>query len=190
MTRSEKLEKTYDVGIVLGGGMIQIDKDFNRLIYRNNLDRILQAIDLYKEGRIKKILISSAAGTLYERYQNESTLLKPFLLKIGIPAQDILIDSLSDNTRQNALNSSKILNKQFPGGKFLLITSALHMRRSVGCFNKVNVHTTPYATNKITGERKYYFDYLFIPNNDALNSWSALAHEFFGYVIYAVMGYL
>ena len=190
MTPKEKLAQSYDVGIVLGGGMIQIDKKLNRLIFRNNVDRIMQAVDLYKEGRIKKILISSAAGTLFERYQNESKLMKPFLVRIGIPAEDILIDTLSDNTRQNAVQCAKILKKDFPGGKYLLITSAFHLRRANGCFRKVGLNVTPYATNKITGIRKYYFDYLFIPNLEALNNWNSLTHEVFGYIVYAVMGYV
>ena len=189
MTPTEKLQ-TYDAGIVLGGGMVQIDKKLNRVIYRNNIDRIMQAIDLYKAGKIKKILISSASGTLFERFQNESKILKPFLVRIGIPENDILIDTLSDNTRQNAVQSARILNKEFPKGKFLLITSAMHMRRAIGCFKKVGISPDLYPTNKVSGERKFYFDFMFIPNLEALNGWSGLAHEVFGYVIYAVMGYV
>ncbi len=190
MTPTEKLDKSYDVGIVLGGGMVQIDKGLNRIIFRTNTDRILQALALYKEGRIKKIMVSSGSGTLFDRYQNESLLLKKYLIMIGVPQQDIITDSLSDNTRQNAVESSKILRKEFPNGKYLLITSAIHMRRAMACFREVKLEPTPFATNKITGPRKFYFDVLFIPNIDALNAWSALAHEVFGYLIYAVMGYI
>jgi uncharacterized SAM-binding protein YcdF (DUF218 family) len=181
---------TYDVGIVLGGGMATYDNEYKRIIFWSNTDRILQAVDLYKEGKIKKILISSASGRLFEREQNESRILKPYLIRIGIPEQDIIIDTLSDNTRQNALESKKVLSKEYPGGKYLLITSAIHMRRAIGCFRGVGLAVTPYPTNKIAGHRKYYFDHLFIPNIDALGLWSTLAHEVFGYIIYAAMGYL
>ena len=190
ITPNERLSKSYDAGIVLGGGMVTIDKKNNRITFRNNTDRILQAIALYKEGRIKKILISSGSGRLVERYQNEARILKPYLIEIGIPENDILTDTVSNNTRQNAEESANILNKEFPKGKFLLITSAEHMRRAMGCFRKVGLNVTAYATNVETGPRKYYLDTLFIPNIEALGGWSNLAHEVFGYVIYAIIGYI
>jgi len=49
---------------------------------------------------------------------------------------------------------------------------------------------TPYATGKIAGERRFNFDYLFIPSQDIFTAWNALAHEVLGYLVYAVMGYL
>ncbi len=182
--------QTYEVGIVLGGGMVTYAKKYDRLIFRKNTDRVLQAVDLYRAGKIKKILISSGSGRIFDKFQNEARLLKPFLLRIGIPEEDILIDTLSDNTRQNALESAKILKKEKIKGKYLLITSAIHMRRAIGCFKKVGIIATPYSTDKLVGDRKFYFDYLFIPNIDVLNNWSAFTHEIFGYLIYAVMGYL
>ena len=190
ITPDERLSKSYDVGIVLGGGMVTIDKRYNRITFRTNTDRVLQAIALYKEGRIKKILLSSGSGKLVERYQNEARILKPYLVEIGIPETDILTDTLSNNTRQNALESAKILNKNYPKGKFLLITSAEHMRRAMGCFRKVGLDVTSYPTNVQTGPRKYYFDTLFIPNIEALGEWSGLTHEIFGYISYAIMGYI
>jgi uncharacterized SAM-binding protein YcdF (DUF218 family) len=190
ITPDDRLSKSYDVGVVLGGGMVTIDTKNKRITFRNNTDRILQAIALYKEGRIKKMLLSSGSGSLVEKYQNEARIIKPYLIEIGIPEKDILTDTLSNNTRQNAVESAKILSKEYPKGKFLLITSAMHMRRAMGCFRKVGLDVSAYATNVETGPRKYYFDTLFIPNIEALGAWSGLSHEVFGYLSYAIMGYI
>lgn len=56
ITQDKELAVSYDAGIVLGGGMITIDSDVNRLTFRNNVDRILQAVSLYKTGKIKKMI--------------------------------------------------------------------------------------------------------------------------------------
>src|SRR5271157_3768111 len=47
VTPDKNLAK-YDVGIVLGGGMVTNDVENNRLTFRNNTDRILQGVSLYK----------------------------------------------------------------------------------------------------------------------------------------------
>lgn len=190
VTSNSELARSYDVGIVLGGGMITIDKQYDRLTFRNNVDRILQAVSLYKEGRIKKMLISSGSGSLVYRDMLESSLLKKYLITIGIPDSAMIIDSLSDNTHQNAINSAILLKKYAPGGKYLLITSSVHMRRAIGCFRKEGVQVTPYCTNQITGKRIFDFGHYFIPNLEALTNWEKIIHEIAGYMMYFVFGYL
>ena len=52
MKKNSELQK-YDVGIVLGGGMVNVDMMYgNRLIFQSGTDRILQALDLYESGTI------------------------------------------------------------------------------------------------------------------------------------------
>ncbi len=190
ITTKEQLKGTYDLGIILGGGMIQHDKENDRLIFRANTDRFLQALELYKEGKIKKMLISGGAGHLIYRDMLEAALLKTYLVKIGIPAQDILVDSTSDNTRQNAINSAKIIAQNCPNGRYLLITSSCHMRRSVACFVKAGIFVTPFPTNKYTGRRVYSVQHLFIPDVRSLLFYDTLIHEILGYVVYEIVGYI
>jgi len=190
ITQDKELASVYDVGIVLGGGMITIDKEFNRMTFRNNVDRILQAVSLYKSGKIKKMLISSGSGSLMFRDMLESSLLKRYLVSIGIPDTAMLIDSVSDNTYQNAVNTAQILKKENTHGKLLLITSSIHMRRAMACFKKAGLTVTPYSTNKQTGRRIFDFGHFFIPSIDAIDSWDKLIHEVAGYLMYKIAGYL
>jgi hypothetical protein len=90
----------HEVGIVLGG-MFEYDNDTERLSIRRGGDRIWQAINLYKEGKIEKILISGNHGYVTDRGLHESTQLKDVLVKWGIPKQDIIIETKSKNTYQN-----------------------------------------------------------------------------------------
>lgn len=185
----QDIEEVYDVGIVLGGGMITYEKQTDKLTFRSNVDRIMQAVELYKAEKINNILISGGPGSLLYRDMLEAVLLKRFLLKIDIPDSVIYIDSASNNTYQNAVFSKEILDKIFPDGKFLLITSAIHMKRAEACFSKTGVKVDEYCTNKYVGARRYQFDYLFVPFMVNFLLWDELIHEVVGSVVYSIMGY-
>ena len=196
ITLDDEMTSDYDVGIVLGGGMVTIDAQNKRMTFRDNVDRMLQAAYLYKKGKIKKILFSGGSGSLIFRDMRESVLLKKYWLDLGIPDSVMLVDTISDNTYQNAIYSAKILNNVCPHGKFLLITSSIHLRRAMGCFKKAGIKVIPYGTNKRTGNFFYgmshYFDFktYFIPNIQAIGTWDQLFHEITGYFIYSLKGYI
>jgi uncharacterized SAM-binding protein YcdF (DUF218 family) len=180
---------TYDAGIVLSG-MMSYDVKLKKNQFMHGVDRLLQAIQLYKKGKIRKIVFTGGSGSLTYPDMKEGIYVREFLLQLGIPQEDFFIESESNNTHENATFTKPILDKEFPNGKFLLITSAYHMRRSIGCFKKAGITVTPYSTDRYAGERKMAFDFFFIPNVDALDVWQAAIHEMSGYMIYKVAGYL
>lgn len=179
----------YDAGIVLGG-MLRYDEANDRIQFDKGSDRLLQAIELYKRGVIKKIIFSGGSGSILHPEAKEALFAQKFLLALGIPGQDILIETESRNTNENAKYTKQLVDKELPSGKFLLITSAFHMRRSVGCFNKAGMEVIPYPTDVIAHPRMFEFDIMFIPHIDALTGWNTLIHEITGYVVYDISGYL
>ncbi|MBI9038897.1 MAG: YdcF family protein [Bacteroidales bacterium] len=185
----QDIDKIYDVGIVLGGGIITYEKQTDKLTFRSNVDRIMQAVELYKKGKIKNILISGGPGSLLYRDMYEAVLLKRFLVGIDIPDSIIYIDSMSNNTHQNALFSKEIIDENFLECKFLLITSAIHMKRAKACFSKAGIEVDEYCTNKYVGEKRYQFDYLFVPFVVNFLLWDELFHEVIGSIVYSIMGY-
>lgn len=188
-SRYETLNKTYDYGIILGG-MITYDGDYERLGFQRSVDRIMQAIELYKLKKIKKIFICGGSGSIVNYEFKEGEILKNYLVTIGIPEEDILMESKSRNTRENAIYAAEVLQNQGEDASYLLITSAYHMRRSIGCFNKVGIYADPYATDRYSGQRKYIIDHLFVPNVEAIVTWNLLIHEVVGYVVYYAVGYI
>ena len=60
----------------------------------------------------------------------------------GIPKKDIIINSKPKDTREEALIIKDILGDK----KFILITSASHMPRSIAIFNKVGLYPIPAPT--------------------------------------------
>ncbi len=180
----------YEAGIVLGG-MSYYDKEFNRLIFKAGNDRLMQAIKLYKEKKIKKILFSGGSGYLSDKTQIEGKYIEEYLLGIGIPREDLIVEKKSKNTRENALFTKQVLDSLgMSDKKFLLITSANHMMRSKGCFNKVKIDSDPYPVDRIAHEGKYSWDAFIIPDLGALHLWNQVLHEMVGYVTYKIVGYI
>jgi uncharacterized SAM-binding protein YcdF (DUF218 family) len=187
MTRNEDLQK-YDAAIVLGGLLFH-SEEYNRTQYKRGIDRLLQAVELYKKGIVKKIFFVGGSGDIRLEDMKEGIYVKEFLLTIGIPEADILIESESKNTRENALFAKPILDEHLPNARLLLVTSGFHMRRAMACFEKVGIKTEPYSTDIMSGDR--YFDIGFlVPDVNALKSWNELIHEVVGYVVYKISGYL
>lgn len=190
LVNQSDLASGYDAAIVLGGGVVNYDKQCDRLIFRENADKILQAVDLYKNDRVAYLMLSGGPGELFVRDRYEASLMKKYLLSIGIPDSVILVDSVSHNTWENARNSAEILTKTIPGARCLLITTALHMPRAMGCFRKAGLDVTPFATNKLTGKRRTDFEHLFIPQTECFVYWRSLIHEVVGYRVYKMKKYL
>ena len=181
---------SYDIAIVLGG-MGRIDERQQRFDFTHSGDRLFQTLPLYYNHRIKKILITGGSGSISKPHHREAIYVKRYLKSIAIPDSNIIIENDSKNTYENAIFTKHILDSLQFKGSVLLVTSSFHMRRSLAIFQKAGYkNITPYVTNKITGDRKYEFDYCFIPNVGAIVSLDMILHEMLGYVTYKVKGYL
>lgn len=183
------LQKKYDFGIVLGGGL-RYDAQLDRTDAKAASDRMFQAIELYKNNRIKKILISGGSPTIFKNNLTEADICKKYLLRIGIPERDILIETESRNTHENAEKSTALILAEKKKPSCLLITSAYHMKRAKDCFTQSKLDVDEYPVDRYSGPRKFKLDHLIIPSPLPLQGWHIFIREFFGYYIYALMGYV
>jgi uncharacterized SAM-binding protein YcdF (DUF218 family) len=179
----------YDAGIVLGG-MIAYDHLLVRPQFDRAGDRLYQAVALWRSGKIKKILLNGGSGSILEDQVKEADILKAYLIKVGVPDSVILTESFSKNTHENALFAKRVLDSVAPHGRFLLITSAFHMPRALKCYQKCGITVDPYSVDRFSGPRKFVFDHLFIPDAGAMSGWNTLLHEWIGYIIYKISGYI
>jgi uncharacterized SAM-binding protein YcdF (DUF218 family) len=183
--------ENHDVAIILGGftrtGLHRVD---DRYVASAANPRLTTAIELYKLGKVKKILITSGDGAIFRLFaEPEADLAKAFLLRVGIPESDILIENQSKNTSENAKFTKKILDEKYPNAKCLLITSASHLPRSADCFAKTGFVCTPFATDhkaeRITNEPRTWLT----PDPEYLLFWQFMIKEWIGIVVYKVVGY-
>jgi len=187
-----KENEQYDVGIILGG-MIRYDARNDRVIFNQNIDRLLQPLILQKKGKIKKLLISGGSGDINHPEIKEAALLRRVACELGFDTNDVWIETKSRNTRENAKYSRELLQEKFKNykdQKILLISSATHMKRSLGCFKKEGVNAIPYGTAKLSGPRDIHFQKLFIPNVYAIHAWEIFFHETLGLWTYKLAGYI
>jgi uncharacterized SAM-binding protein YcdF (DUF218 family) len=179
--------KHYNTAIVLSGFMSK-DEDLNRLTFGASVDRLTESLILYRNGQVDNILISGGSGSIIKD-SRESSLAKAFLVNYcAVPDSVILIDTISRNTYENAVESKKIMEKHHIKSA-LLITSAFHMRRSKGCFDRQNIKTDTYSID-VSGKQEYHPSALFIPNTGSIGDWEVLLHEIIGVIMYKVKGYM
>ncbi len=178
--------KTYDIGIVLGGFAGYISESDNVELTAAG-DRIWQAVSLYKQGKIKKILIS---GGGWKKTKLEAEAVRDILLLWGIPAEDILAEAGSLNTRENAKNTADLIAATQPGAKCLLITSALHMPRALACFRKAGLDPDTFPADHISHRSDTFWLDQLVPKAVVLTTWDRIINEWVGMVVYKMQGYI
>lgn len=188
VVQEKELEESYSAAIILGG-MVRFNEYNEQVEFQGSSDRFLNVLPLYFDGRVKKLLLSGGSGRLLQD-EKESTILKDYLLKIGVKEADLLIESESRNTYENALYSSKLLNARKLQPPYLLTTSASHMGRSMACFEKQALDVDPFPVDYHWRSREYNPDRLFMPKASVLSKWNWLIHEWVGLLTYKLMGYI
>lgn len=183
--------ENYDVAIVLGG-MFEFNSDINELSITRQGDRLIKAISMYKVGKVEKLFISGDSGYLTDRGLHEAKQVKELLISWGIPETDIITEETSINTHENALETSRILKQSYPHyNRFVLITSGIHMNRSLACFEKEGIKCTPFPTDLYANQSgNYQWDQYLIPNGEVLFLWHKLIKEVVGYISYSIVGYI
>lgn len=183
------MNKTYDWGIVLTGVALNDREPADRVYFHHGADRVTHAIQLYKMGIIRKIVISGGVGRLLTSGRPEADDLASVMVMAGVPREHIVIENTSANTHENAVNVKNLL-ADVPGERCLLITSAFHMRRARACFDKVGLGADCFSGDFYTHPRYFTPDILLVPKADAINLWQKLFKEWLGMAAYWVAGYV
>lgn len=179
----------YELAIVLTGVTSSDRAPHDRVYFQKGADRLLHTVQLYKMGKIKKILITGGSGRVTGAIISEAIDMKMVFLICGVPDSVLIIEQKSRNTHENALFSKKIIDSLGLKGNKLLITSAFHMPRSKACFDKVGLKTDIFPTDYFGGTTTNTPDVWLVPKEKALCGWNILIREWVGYVMYKLMGY-
>ena len=182
----ENIQTKYDVGVVLGG-MSAFDSKTNTVNFNKNADRLIYTEKLYRKGIINKILISGGSGMLINNQYKEAFIMRNHLIENGIPDDDIIIENKSRNTKENAFLSAEILKRDFQNKSVLLITSALHMKRAIFCFEKAGIEVASFSTDNTNSNRNLQLEYLLLPNSKSFEKWESIIHEWVGYLVYRIV---
>jgi uncharacterized SAM-binding protein YcdF (DUF218 family) len=171
-----------DAYVVLGGGTNEEEPtlDGKGMPLGDALSRVMGAYRVYL--LFPKPIIISGGGPFGR--EPEADITKRFLISLGVKEKDIIAESKSQDTFENARFTRDICTeKRF--GKILLFTNAYHMSRSSLLFRKHFVDFVPYPT----GFRNLYGSYgffSFLPEVSSMAVIALAAKEYLGILFYRI----
>lgn len=137
---SPRLPQDYEYVVVLGGKIFpNKDHPLSSQISSSLLSRLSLGVHLtLKNPESKLIVTGNGAGEVQEAF-----LMKQFALEMGLPADRIIVEDKSMNTKDHPVYLEPILKNH----KFLLVTSAYHMRRALKNFRAHGLDGIPAPTD-------------------------------------------
>jgi uncharacterized SAM-binding protein YcdF (DUF218 family) len=161
-------------------------------------DRPIYGAQLYLQGKAPLIILSGGriewkGGGL----ASESADMAKLVEALGVPARVILQDPTSLTTRENAVNVKKIM-QQRDVQKILLVTSAVHMPRSMAIFKKIGIEAIAAPTDFLVSNQELSepqttpeaFILNLFPDAGNLERFTRAIKEYFGLMIYRLRGWV
>ena len=107
--------------------------------------------------------------------------------RLGVPASAIGVETKSINTHENLLFSERQFGLRAQG-RVLLLTSAIHLPRSVAAARGVGLDVLPYPCD-FRADTALKWQH-FVPSNEAPGALEEVLHEWLGLAMYALRGWL
>ena len=142
----------------------------------SSLVRLIEGIRLHREIPASK-LIFSGGNDKYEPTTN-AELMKKMALLLGVKKEDILLEDRSKNTYEEA----KIIKDMVGKEKFILVTSASHMPRSMALFKKFGMEPIPAPTNHLVKKSSKMPPQGFFPSVDNIKMIEVAFYEYLGLI--------
>jgi uncharacterized SAM-binding protein YcdF (DUF218 family) len=135
-------------GIVVLGGSIDADMSVAHgvPVVSTSADRLIAAVALARRYPKARIIFTGGSGNLISNDAREADYAIEVFESLGLSRDRIEIDRRARNTWENA-EFSKALAAPKNGERWLLITSAYHMPRSMGLFRKAGFRVEPYPVD-------------------------------------------
>ncbi len=184
------LPEHLDGIIVLGGGVNPgISAARGQVTLNSAGTRMTVMVPLAHSHPEARLIFTGGSGSVLEQQFKEATYVKDFYRQIGFDADQIVFEDQSRNTRENAMFSKELMAPK-PGETWLLITSAFHMPRAVGCFRAVGWPVIAYPTDYTTTGRNgwEWSDLRFSPGT-GLSGLRTIVHETVGLISYRLLGW-
>jgi len=173
-------------GIILLGGAVNpvLTQAHGQFALNETGDRITETFILAKRYPDSHVLLSGGIGTLLPTGMSEAKTTEDLLVAMGMDEHRLVIEDRSRNTYENAVFSKAVADPK-PGETWILVTSAAHMPRAVGCFRHAGWEILPYPVDYQPNER-WRFDYIDLGGSLVLLA--KAAHEWLGLAGYYLTG--
>jgi uncharacterized SAM-binding protein YcdF (DUF218 family) len=122
--------------IVLGGAEDSRAEGSPQIAALNEAaERYTEAVVLARRLPEARLVFSGGSGALLQTVPPEAEAAGRLFVALGIAKERLVLETQSRDTYQNALLTARLLDPK-PGERWLLITSAWHMPRAMGCFRR------------------------------------------------------
>jgi len=188
-----------EVIVVLGGGTESADPPRPMTEVNGAGDRVLYAAQLYQQGAAPNILVSG--GNLdfsSARGQTPAEEMAQILALTDVPEEAVWQQTESQNTYEDALYSAQMLADRNIT-EIILVTSALHMPRSLALFEKQGLNVIPATVDFTITQQNWentfspgideFLIYL-LPNASSLGLTTNVLKEYIGMLVYGLRGWL
>jgi uncharacterized SAM-binding protein YcdF (DUF218 family) len=175
-------------GIIVLGGAINdpVSAARGQTVFDEGGERMTQAVILAKRYPQARVIYTGGSGSLTGGPPSTEALRARNLMEaMGVPPEQVTIEDKSRNTDENARFTAAILHPE-PSQRWLLVTSAFHMPRSMGLFEKAGFHVIAYPVafrTKSEGDLEFPFDPAW-----NLRVFQTALHEWIGLVAYWMTG--
>jgi uncharacterized SAM-binding protein YcdF (DUF218 family) len=175
--------------VVLGSGSFTA-RDWNddeySIVDPTAASRVVEAARVYR--LVNPDLVISSGGRVRPRNRNVPTAIamRDALVQLGIPPSRIVVEPDSRSTHEEASRDAQMLATRNIA-HVVVVTSAMHMRRSLGTFRAEGVAAIPAIARDPYRARSW--DEWIVPGDLGLQTSSSVAHEILGIVDYAARGW-
>lgn len=160
-------------------------------------DRVLYGAQLYQQKKAPIIIVAGGRIDWRGSGPSESADMAAILTQISVPTEAILQEPLSLNTYENAVNVKKILDARGIR-RVLLVTSAMHMPRSLLIFKRQGIAAIPAPTDFLVTDNELEEPQNspqstllnLIPDAKQLDNFTRALKEYIGIIVYRLRGWL
>jgi uncharacterized SAM-binding protein YcdF (DUF218 family) len=176
-------------GIIVLGGPIDADLSVQHgmPVIRSSPDRIIAGAALAREYPNARFVFTGGSPNLIANDAREADYAGAVFESLGISGSRLIMERRSRNTYENAQFTADLV-KPKPGERWLLVTSAFHMPRSMGLFRKAGFTVEAYPADWRVG--RTWSDVLAFGDiaNDGLGRTDLGLREWMGLIAYRLTG--
>ena len=176
-------------GIVVLGGAISdpLSAARGQAIFGEGGERITEAVILAKRFPQARIIYTSGTNSVVGGTSGEAARARDLMVAMGVARDRVTIEDKARNTEENATFSAAIVHPD-ASQRWLVVTSAFHMPRAMGVFEKAGFHPIAYPVSfYTTGLGFEDFRPTLNPLGN-LKTFSLAAHEWIGLAAYWASG--
>jgi uncharacterized SAM-binding protein YcdF (DUF218 family) len=180
------LPEHIDGILVLGGSLNgKASAARGQPVHNDTAERLTAAVALARAHPEARLIFSGGSNSIWPDQEPEALYVERLLLDLGVPPAQLTIESSSRTTQENAANLTRLLGPQ-ASGDWVLVTSAWHMPRAVGCFRHLGWQVIPYPVDYRTEGKGEPLKP--IEPNAGFADLSVALHEWLGLVAYRIQG--